>query len=174
MGKGSPAAGVEANPGAQTTSRLRLGTRLQAKLGEGSVAPAPVNGSSVKMIRAPRRARLHLTRIDPWSVLRTSFLLSVALGVVVFVAVVIVWGVLTAAGLWDSINGALAPLLSSETGPDFDITDYVGMGRVVGFTLVVAVLDVILLTSIATLGAFLYNLSAVLLGGVEVTLTEER
>src|SRR6476661_1087424 len=85
--------------------------------------------------RQPRRARLRLTRIDPWSVMKTSFLLSVA-----FV----------------------------------DVTDYVGMSRVLGFTLLVSVLDVVLLTAIATLTAFLYNLAAALLGGIEVTLAEDE
>ena len=36
-----------------------------------------------------------------------------------------------------------------------------------------SVVDVILITAIATLGAFLYNLSAALLGGIEVTLAED-
>jgi hypothetical protein len=104
--------------------------------------------------------------------MKVSFLLSVALGVVTFIAVLIVWGVLSAAGLWESINEILAPF-SSETGPPLDVRDYIGAGRVLGFTLVVSVLDVILLTALATLGAFVYNLSAALLGGVQVTLTEE-
>jgi len=55
----------------------------------------------------------------------------------------------------------------------FDIQNYVGTGRVMGFTMVVAVVDVILITAIATLGAFLYNLSAQLLGGLEVTFAED-
>ena len=38
-----------------------------------------------------------------------------------------------------------------------------------GFTTLIAVVDVVLVTAIATLGAFLYNLSASLLGGLEVT-----
>ncbi|MCD6639092.1 MAG: DUF3566 domain-containing protein [Nocardioides sp.] len=123
----------------------------------------------------PRRARLRLSRVDPWSVMKTSFLLSVAFGIVTFIAVFMVWTVLGAAGVWDSINTAVASIVDSESSEGgFDVTDYVGMGRVLGFTLVVAVLDVILLTAIATLTAFLYNLAAALLGGVEVTLSEDQ
>ena len=44
------------------------------------------------------------------------------------------------------------------TGEPFDIQDYAGTSRVLGFTMIVAVIDVILITAIATLGAFLYNL----------------
>lgn len=124
--------------------------------------------------KQPRRARLRLTRIDPVSVMKTSFLLSVAFGVVTVVAVVIVWTILGAAGLWDAVNTTVATVVTSgDQASTFDIRDYVGMGRVVGFTLVVAVIDVILLTAIATLGAFLYNMSAALLGGIEVTLADD-
>ena len=125
--------------------------------------------------RQPRRARLRLTRIDPWSVMKTSFLLSVAFGVVTFVAIFMVWSVLGAAGVWDSINSAVASIVEGDSGNStFDITDYVGMSRVLGFTLLVSVVDVILITAIATLTAFLYNLAAALLGGIEVTLAEDE
>ncbi|WP_242497261.1 DUF3566 domain-containing protein [Nocardioides oleivorans] len=125
--------------------------------------------------RQPRRARLRLTRIDPWSVMKTSFLLSVAFGVVTFVAIFMVWSVLGAAGVWDSINSAVASIVEGDSGNStFDVTDYVGMSRVLGFTLLVSVIDVILLTALATLTAFLYNLAAALLGGIEVTLAEDE
>ena len=123
----------------------------------------------------PRRARLRLTRIDPWSVMKTAFLLSVAFGVVTFVAIFMVWSVLGAAGVWDSINSAVASIVEGDNNSSsFDVTNYVGMSRVLGFTLLVSVLDVILLTAIATLSAFLYNLAAALLGGIEVTLAEDE
>ena len=123
--------------------------------------------------KPPRRARLRLSRVDPWSVMKTSFLLSIAFGVVTFVAVFMVWSVLGAAGVWDSINSTVASVIEGDQPSDFDVTNYVGMSRVLGFTLLISVIDVILLTAIATLGAFLYNMSAALLGGVEVTLSED-
>jgi len=54
------------------------------------------------------------------------------------------------------------------------VQDYIGTGRVLGFTMLVSAVDVVLLTAIATLGAFLYNLAATLLGGIEVTLAEDN
>ena len=48
------------------------------------------------------------------------------------------------------------------------------MSRVMGFTMIIAVIDVVLMTVIATLGAFLYNLAAALLGGIEVILAEDE
>lgn len=170
MTERSADAGTESTGGEDTSPRLRLGG-LKAKLAQVTGDPTGIAVRS-GVGRGPRKARLTLTRIDPWSVMKVSFLLSVALGVVTFVAVLIVWSVLSMAGLWDSINEMLAPF-SSETGPPLDIRDYVGLGRILGFTLVVAVLDVVLLTALATLTAFVYNLSAALLGGVQMTLTEE-
>ena len=123
--------------------------------------------------RPPRRARLRLTRIDPWSVMKTSFLLSIAFAIVLVVSVFMVWSVLSAAGVWDSINSTVQSVLGGETASSFDVEDYIGTSRVLGFTLLVAALDVVLLTAIATLGAFLYNMAAALLGGIEVTLAED-
>jgi hypothetical protein len=120
-----------------------------------------------------RRARLRLTHVDPWSVMKTAFLLSVAIGIVTVVAVAVVWGVLGVAGVWDSINKTVIDVIGGDSGDTFDIRDYLGTSRVMGFTMIVAVVDVVLITAIATLGAFLYNLSAALLGGLEVTLTED-
>jgi hypothetical protein len=105
--------------------------------------------------------------------MKVAFALSIALAIVTVVAVAIVWTVLDAAGVWDSINSSVASVLS-DNAETFDITDYVGLGRVLGLTMIVAVADVILITAIATLGAFLYNLASALLGGLEVTLAETR
>jgi hypothetical protein len=123
--------------------------------------------------RPPRRARLRLTRVDPWSVMKTAFLLSIAFGIVTIVSVLIVWSVLGAAGVWDSINETVRSTIGGEDSTRFDVGDYVGLSRVLGFTMLVAVIDVVLLTAVATLGAFLYNMAAALLGGIEVTLAED-
>ncbi|WP_110207141.1 DUF3566 domain-containing protein [Nocardioides daejeonensis] len=122
--------------------------------------------------RRPRRAKLTLSRIDPWSVMKVSFLLSVAFGVVTVVAVGIVWGVLGAAGVWDSINQMVLDVIGEDSNT-FDVEDYLGTSRVMGFTMLVSVIDVVLITAIATLTAFLYNMAAALMGGVELTLSEE-
>ena len=137
--------------------------------------PATPAGAAPKQ-RAPRRTRraqLRLVQVDAWSVMKTSFLLSIALGIVLVVAVAIIWSVLGAAGVWTSINSIVQQAVGGDNSKPFDIQQYVGTSRILGFTMIVAVLDVILITAIATLGAFLYNLSAALLGGIEVTLAED-
>jgi transmembrane protein DUF3566 len=124
--------------------------------------------------RGTRRARLRLVHLDPWSVMKASFLLSIAFGIVTVVAVAVVWSVLGAAGVWDSINQTVSDVLGGDSAQNFDVQNYVGTSRVLGFTMIVAVVDVVLITAISTLAAFLYNLAAALLGGVEVTLAEDE
>jgi hypothetical protein len=120
-----------------------------------------------------RRARLRAVRVDPWSVMKTAFLLSIAFGIVTVVAVTVVWKVLEAAGVYDSISRTVTDVLGSASEGPFVLEDYIGLDRVLGFTALICVVDVILITAIATLCAFLYNLSASLLGGLEITLAED-
>jgi Transmembrane domain of unknown function (DUF3566) len=143
-----------------------------------SPAPTPSPSSAAAASgrttpRRSRRAQLRLVQVDAWSVMKTAFLLSIALGIVLVVAVAIIWGVLGAAGVWDSINSIVQQAVGNDNGTPFDIQEYAGTSRVLGFTMIVAVIDVILITAISTLGAFLYNLAAALLGGIEVTLAED-
>ncbi len=172
------AAGAAAAPGMHdTAARVGLAERIQAKLsGKGSesdaVTPAPT-GVPRDKARTPRRARLRLTRIDPWSVMKAAFLLSIAFGIVTVVAVAMIWQVIGAAGVWTSINDTVKEVINEPGTADFDIQDYVGTERVLGFTMLVAAVDVVLITAIATLGAFLYNMSAALLGGIELTMAED-
>ena len=175
--------GNHAGRGDDTTARPPLADRIQAKLANAADEHrANARGDAKPHSRkapasprkGPRRARLRLTRIDPWSVMKTAFLLSIAFGLVTVVSVFMVWSVLGAAGVWDSINQTVQNILGGDGAGDFDVQNYVGVSRVMGFTLLVAVIDVVLITAIATLGAFLYNMAAALLGGVEVTLTEDR
>ena len=136
--------------------------------------PAYAPEESYAPARTTRKARLRLVQVEPWSVMKTAFLLSVAIGIVTVVAVGIVWGVLGAAGLWDSVNSIVQDSIGDSTGAPFEIQKYLGTSRVLGFTMIVAVVDVVLITAIATLGAFLYNLAAGLLGGIEVTFAEDN
>ncbi len=142
------------------------------------------NGLRQRILSAPqpppdprtrvRRARLRAVRLDPWSVMKTAFLLSIAFAIVTVVAVSVVWYVLQAAGVYDSISRTITDVLGSASETRFNLEDYIGLQRVLGFTALICVVDVILITAIATLCAFLYNLSASLLGGLEVTLAEDE
>ena len=123
--------------------------------------------------RTVRRAKLRLVRVDPWSVTKSAFLLSIAFGIMCVVAVFLVFSIMGAAGLWDSVNSTIQGLINQKPDEAFDINDYVGMSRIMGITMLIAAVNVVIITALFTLGAFLYNMSASLLGGVEVTLAED-
>jgi transmembrane protein DUF3566 len=172
------AAGNAVQQAAGSTSANRSstsgGTRPSSS-GSGRTTTSPsIRPGATPRPRGTRRARLRLVHLDPWSVMKTSFLLSIAFGIVTVVAVAVVWSVLGAAGVWDSINQTVSDVLGGDSAQNFDVQNYVGTSRVLGFTMIVAVVDVVLITAISTLGAFLYNLAAALLGGVEVTLAEDE
>lgn len=159
----------------------RINSAISAASGEMRASANPESTSAADRAaetsggRRPRRARLRLTRIDPWTVMKTSFLLSVAFGIVTVVAVFVVWTVLGVAGVWDSINETVSGVMGGDsTSTGFVVEDYLGTTRVLGFTMVVSVVNVVLITAIATLVAFLYNMAAALLGGIEVTLAEDE
>ena len=120
-----------------------------------------------------RRAKLRLVRVDPWSVTKAAFLLSIAFGVMCVVAVFLVFSIMSASGLWDSVNQTIQDVVNQPADDAFDIKEYVGMSRVMGITMLISAIDVVILTALATLGAFIYNMAASLLGGVEITLAED-
>jgi hypothetical protein len=156
----------------QAERDAKAAERSALKQAKDAEAEARRTASSKDAPRS-RRARLRMTRVDPWSAMKTAFLLSIALGIVIVISVFMVWSVLDAADVWSSINQTIRDVTGDSATP-FDIEDYLGTRRVVGFSMIVAAVDVVLLTAIATLGAFLYNMSASLLGGIEVTLAEDK
>jgi hypothetical protein len=129
----------------------------------GSQGPEPSSG--------PRKVRLTVARIDPWSAMKLSFLLSVAFAIATVVASVVVWQVLNAMGVWDSLNTQVRDIAGKSS--KFDLNDYVGLGRVVSISTLVAVVNVLVTMALATLGAVLYNIAASLVGGVNLTLSDD-
>jgi hypothetical protein len=121
-----------------------------------------------------RKARLRLSRVDPWSVMKTAFLLSIAFGIVTWVAVFIVWSAIGAAGVFSNIDSTVSQVLGSPSAEPFRIENYINTSKVMGFTTLLACADVLIITALATLGSFLYNIAATLLGGLEVTLASEE
>ena len=119
-----------------------------------------------------RRARLLVSKVDPWSVLKMAFLLSVALGVVTVIAAIVLWSVLDLTGIFDRVNDLLGEIAGSESG-GFDLRDFASLGQVVSFATIIAVVNVLLLTALSMLAAVLYNIASTLVGGIGVTLTDD-
>ncbi len=104
--------------------------------------------------------------------MKIAFLLSLALFVVGIVAVFVLWTVLDGMGVFTAIGGTVEDVTGAGSTIDFDIVEFLALRRVLGFTLMVGAVNVVLLTALATLYAFLYNLAAGVVGGFEVTLSE--
>lgn len=119
-----------------------------------------------------RRASLKIAHVDPWSVTKIAFALSVALMIVAVIAVSILWVVLAVAGVWDQINSSVSTVLSDGSSR-FEIQDYLGFGRIIGLTLILSAINVVIVTAITAIGTRLYNLGADLLGGIDVTFSED-
>lgn len=124
--------------------------------------------------RRTRKARLRLSQVDPWSVMKTAFLFSIAAGIVLWVATGIIWAVISASGMFNEINKMVGDIIQTP-GDDspFRIQDYIGATKIMGTAALIAVIDVVIFTALATLGAFLYNLASGMIGGLEVTLAED-
>lgn len=121
-----------------------------------------------------RKARLRVAKADPWSVMKVSFLLSIALGICTIVAAAVLWMVMDAMGVFSTVGGTISEATGSNESNGFDLQAFLSLPRVLIFTSIIAVIDVVLATALATLGAFIYNLSAGFVGGVELTLAEDE
>ncbi|MGW0860796.1 DUF3566 domain-containing protein [Streptomyces sp. NPDC002611] len=149
----------------------------QAAAGAGAGASAgaarrPRPGT--RTVPRVRKARLRVSKADPWSVMKVSFLLSIALGICTIVAAAVLWMVMDAMGVFSTVGGTISEATGSNESNGFDLQAFLSLPNVLMFTSVIAVIDVVLATALATLGAFIYNLSAGFVGGVELTLAEDE
>ncbi|MCL2736337.1 MAG: DUF3566 domain-containing protein [Propionibacteriaceae bacterium] len=156
---------------------------VNAQVGTGpsvavQLAPTPAK-PSVKTVRPhtghqTRRARLRISRVDPWSVMKTALLFAVAAWVIFIVATWVVFTVLDMTGLYDAINSTVAQIFASPGQTStFNIKDYINTTRATALAALVGAVNVVIGTALATIFAFLYNLSAVVMGGIEVTMAED-
>ena len=152
-------------------SGVRTGFGAGALGGLGTTTSAPPSALR-RPGRGPRRANLQIKRFDPWSVLKLSLVLGVALFFVWLVAVGALYAVLDGMGVWDKLNGISSELLNANTAAGGD--PLISAGRVFGIAAIIGAINIVLFSALATVGAFVYNVSADLAGGLEVTLAERE
>ncbi|MER6683977.1 DUF3566 domain-containing protein [Streptomyces olivaceoviridis] len=124
------------------------GESEESGVAEGA-GPALASGAAAAS--GPRTIRMRISEGDPWSVMVTSFLLLAGVGILAFATTVVLW----------ILMEAMAP----DVLPD--------LGTVVAIAIGVVTVEVVLGTGLATLGTFLYNLSSLYSGGVEVSVTDD-
>ncbi|GHH70841.1 DUF3566 domain-containing protein [Promicromonospora soli] len=125
-------------------------------------APAPAG---------PRRVRLAISRVDPWSVMKLAFLLAVAIAIMTVVATAVFWSVLDGFGVFTTVQSFVEDAVGPQS--NVNLTQFVEFPRVISLATLISICNIVLLTAIATIMAFLYNITAALVGGVHMTLTDD-
>jgi len=119
---------------------------------------------------ATKQVRLKLVYVDFWSAVKLSFLIMVALGIVLVVGAFLVWMVLAQTQIFDNLSGLYGEISGED---NFSITEVFGLGQVLGIALVIAILNIIVGTVLGAIATVLYNLSVRITGGVLVGFTNQ-
>ncbi|HEY2577067.1 MAG TPA: DUF3566 domain-containing protein [Streptosporangiaceae bacterium] len=149
----------------------------------GSRSPAGKMTASLRTVRRPkssrrrksaqgRQAQLTIARFEPWSVMKFSFVISLVAFIVFFVAVALLYAVLSGLGVFSALQHTVSSITSSQSSGGFSLSTYLSASRVLGYTGLLGAINVVLITALSTVGSVLYNITADLAGGVEITLKE--
>jgi Transmembrane domain of unknown function (DUF3566) len=176
---GAPAGGYNSNGAALRDNGPYTGQFRPAQQPEPQGAKARMTASlkAVRRTKEPkdaqgRQAQLTVSRFEPWSVMKFSFVISVVAFIVLFVAVAVLWAALSGLGVFSTLQHTINNITSSQSSSGFNLSTYLSASRVLGYTGLLGAINVVLITAVCTVGSVLYNLAAGLVGGVEVTLKE--
>jgi hypothetical protein len=138
----------------KTKTKAKAKTKAKTRTGEG------------------RHANLVIARLEPWSVMKFSFLISLVAWVILFVAVTLLYYALSGLGVFAAIQRTLESVTSSQQSPGVSLAAWTSASRVLVYTMLIGAVDIILITALSTIGAVIYNLVTHLGGGIEITLKE--
>jgi hypothetical protein len=113
-----------------------------------------------------RRARLVLRKIDPWSVLKFSLLFYFCLLLIMLLGSAIIFAILKAFGVIANIQKLIGDLSSSP----YTISG----GRIFRWLFLFGLLGAIVASAVTVFLAFLYNLIADVVGGIEISVAERE
>jgi len=161
-------------PGAPETKEA--GRSVAGSLGLGRLKDVAAGAATPREPKptapgAPRKVRVLLSRIDPWSALKIGFLISIAVGIMTMVAAHILWSTLNSMGTFDTINEWVAKLFPPDQ--EVNILQFFDYGKDMSAVLLVSVINVVLISGLSVIGAFIGNMISRVVGGVYVTLTDD-
>ncbi len=149
---------------------------LSVGAGKAAAAESPAAGrkaaQKAEAKRTARQAHLTVARVEPWSVMKFSFVVSLVAFVILFVAVSVLYGALSGLGVFDSLQRVVSSITSSQSSTGVNAKAWFSASKVLGYTALLGSLNIVLITAMSTIGAVVYNLTSRLVGGVEVTLRE--
>jgi hypothetical protein len=122
--------------------------------------------------RSARQAHLTIARVEPWSVTKFSFMVSLVAFAILFVAVSVLYATLSALGVFTSLQHVVQSVTSSQDSNGVNAATWFTASRVLSWTALLGAANIVLITAMSTIGAVIYNLTSRLIGGVEVTLRE--
>lgn len=134
--------------------------------------PRAGKGKGKKRDQSGRQAQLTVSRVEPWSVMKFSFVISLVAFIVLFVAVAVLYAVLSGLGVFSALQHTVSNITSSQSSGGFNLMTYISASRVLGYTGLLGAINVVLITALSTVGAVLYNITSDLAGGIEITLKE--
>ncbi|MCI1675904.1 MAG: DUF3566 domain-containing protein [Ancrocorticia sp.] len=141
--------------------------------GTPTVAHAPTAAATAAPTRRPagiRRIKMTVSHIDPMSALKLGFLVSVVIGVMIVLAMALIWFILDGMYVFSQLNELLVTLNSEAL---LKLAQYLEFGRWMSFAVIISIVDIVLFTLLSLVGALIYNLISALVGGVKVTLSDE-
>jgi hypothetical protein len=120
-------------------------------------------------VSEPVHANLRITRIEPWSAIKTGFLIAVSLAVAIIAATLIFYVVLSGMGVFDAIDQLFGDITGSAAG----LTETFTLPVVFLGSLITAGFEIVVTTALAGMFAYIYNQTVPFTEGLEVTLTED-
>lgn len=144
----------------------------QSRSGPAKGGTGPKAQQKAQSKKSARQAHLTISRVEPWSVMKFSFVVSLVAFVILFVAVSVLYGALSGLGVFDSLQRVVTSLTSSQGSTGVNAKAWFSASRVLGYTALLGSLNIVLITAMSTIGSVVYNLTSRLVGGVEVTLRE--
>ncbi|MBF1677734.1 MAG: DUF3566 domain-containing protein [Scardovia wiggsiae] len=159
---------VAARSAARPAANAGGHARASQQPGDTGRAGSPSSAGTGSGVPRARRMNLSITRVDPWSVTKMAFMLSIAGAIIQLVAVTLIWFIVDAVGLFDVVNE-----LGTRISSSFNLTDILSLPRVIGAITILSVFEIVIICVMAAIGALLYNVSSRLVGGIHVTLGDD-